>query len=74
MQELREKYLKSAELPKFFPIELNLDEESSEGYRYLIFPILNPQIYEDPKIFNMDSLAANLESKFQTKYRTESKQ
>ncbi len=58
--------------PNFFPIELNLDEDGNEGYRYLIFPVLNPLIYESPKIFHLDSLAANLESKLQTKYRTES--
>jgi hypothetical protein len=40
--------------PKFFPIEINLDEESNEGYRYLIFPVLNPLIYESPKIFSLD--------------------
>jgi hypothetical protein len=59
--------------PKFFPIELNLDEESTEGYRYLIFPNLNELIYLSPKIFHLENMALNLENKLQTKYRTESK-
>lgn len=62
------------DMPKMFPIEINKDEDGNDGYRYLIFPILNPLIYESTKIFHLDSLAANLEKKFQTneKFRTES--
>ena len=59
---------------KIFPIEINRDEDGNEGYRYLLFPVLNPLIYESSKIFHLDSLAANLENKLQKKYRTESKQ
>ena len=44
-------------------MEQNFDQESTEGYRYLIFPVLNRLLYESPKIFNMDGLAVNLESK-----------
>lgn len=41
-------------MPKLFPIELNKDEDGNEGYRYLIFPMLNPLIYESSKIFHLD--------------------
>lgn len=51
------------ETANLFPIEINLDEDCNEGYRYLIFPVLNRLLYESPKIFNRDGLAANLESK-----------
>jgi hypothetical protein len=61
-------------MPWLFPIENNLDEESNRGYRYPIFPILNPLLYESPLIFPKN-LAANLENTYQTNelYRTESK-
>ena len=42
------------QMPKLFPIEENKDEDGNAGYRYLIFPILNPLIYENTKIFHLD--------------------
>jgi hypothetical protein len=61
-------------VPKLFPIEQNiLGEDGSEGYRYLIFPCLNEFLFKSPLIFNLRNIAQNLESLFQTKYRTDSK-
>ena len=54
-------------------METNLDQDSNRGFRYTVFPILNPLLYESPKIFNLESLAPDLENKLQKKYRTESK-
>lgn len=48
-------------MPWLFPVEANLDEDSQEGYRYPIFPVLNPLLFKSPKIFPK-SLAPILES------------
>lgn len=59
---------------KLFPIEENIQgEDGTKGYRYLIFPCLNENLYKNIKVFNRELVAKNLESIFQTKYRTESK-
>ncbi len=50
-------------LPKLYPIINNLDQEGNKGYKYSIFPILNENLYENPKIFKLEKLAPDLESK-----------
>ncbi|CDW84381.1 UNKNOWN [Stylonychia lemnae] len=73
IQELKDSYLMNPDLPQLYPLEINLDEESNSGFRYLIFPILNQRLYESPKVFRIECLAANLERQLQTNWRTESR-
>jgi len=72
-QELKDCYLLTNQMPSLYPIEVNLDEEGNKGYRYCLVPVLNPLLYESPRIFSIEHLAPDLEGKLQKKYRTESK-
>lgn len=62
-QELKDSYLLTNTVPSLYPIEQNQDEEGNRGYRYSIFPVLNPLLYESSKIFSIDHLAPDLEGK-----------
>lgn len=50
--------------PKLFPMEKNKNDDGTEGYRYIIFPVMNELLYKSPNVFNMRNIAQNLENLF----------
>ena len=69
MQELKLAYFKERQkkaesFPKLYPIEESISgEDGTRGYRYLIFPVLNQNLYINEKIFDQSHLALNLDRK-----------
>jgi hypothetical protein len=76
-QEIKDAYLleslSNENAARLFPIENNIrGEDGQQGFRYLLFPCLNERLYKHKDVLG-HTLAQNLESKYQTKYRTESR-
>ena len=52
-------------VPKSFPIKNVISGEDGKcGYRYLVFPALNENLYLKKEIFNIEHLSPSLESKY----------